>query len=88
VEQIQTGLFDYLNRALGTLNFAGSADQTLIGFDSSRLLIVNLINAHRTNILACSAARAFLVVDRNLYHFLSLYRLNFVSRGEPENKSV
>lgn len=55
------------------MDFAGSADETLFGFDSSRFLVVDFIDSHRANILASSAARAFLVVDSYFHHFLSLY---------------
>jgi hypothetical protein len=61
-------LLDDLDGAFGTLHLASSTDEAVINIYYNRFFVFKFENFDRTNIDACFASGAFLVVNYNFYH--------------------
>ena len=62
------GSFDDLDGAVGTLNFASSANQAIIKVYNNRFPFFDLKDIYRAGVNACSFSIAFLDINLNFYH--------------------
>ena len=61
-------LLDYLNRALRTLRFAGTANQALLDFDRCGFAVFKLVDTYWTGVHAGFAPRTLRAVNHYFYH--------------------
>jgi hypothetical protein len=59
------------------LDFACSADQAFIRFNSNGFFILDLIDAYGTSVCASAASRTFVIGDLNFNHLAFLILLKF-----------